>query len=142
MTYTGHFTAVVARELFLPHGSQVVLRPQIWYPAQKDDGTPEIYTTTDPSGLQAVWMRSPLWGGNIPPVEGRYFAVRVQLYDYVYKPERCHFTGIRTVRAKSLLGLWGGSSTENLTNAETKFVNPTGGGGKECIEPAVSAMHM
>jgi len=142
ITYTGNFTALVAKELLLRHGTPVVLRPQICCPAEKDDGEPEIYTATDQKGLQAVWMRTPLFGNNVPPIEDRYFAVLVQLYDYVYKPERCHFTGIRTVRAKSLLGLWGGSSTENLTNAETKFVNPTGGGGKECIEPAVSAMHM
>jgi hypothetical protein len=137
VTYTGHFTALVAKELFLPHGSPVVLRPQIWYPAQRDDGTPEIYTTTDQSGLQAVWMRTPLWGNNVPPVEDRYFAVLVQLYDFVSKPATCRFTGSRTVRAKSF---WGGSSTENLTDAETKFVNAPER--KISIYPAISAMHM
>jgi hypothetical protein len=140
ITYTGQFTALVAKELFLPHGSPVILRPQIWYPAQRDDGAPAIYTTTDQSGLQAVWMRTPLWGDNVPPVEKQYFAVLVQLYDYVSKPVRCRFTGTRTVRAKSFWALLGGSSTENLTDAETKFVNAPER--KMSIYPAVSAMHM
>jgi hypothetical protein len=140
ITYTGHFTALVAKELFLPHGSPVVLRPQNWFPAQTNNGAPEMYTATDQNGLQAVWVRMPVWGDNAPPVEARYFAVLVQLYDYVSKPVRCHFTGTRTVRAKSYWALLGGSSTENLTDAETKFVNAPER--KMSIYPAISAMHM
>jgi hypothetical protein len=137
ITYTGQFTALQAKELFLPHGSPFVLRPQIWFPAKTNDGSPEVYTTPNQNGLRAVWLRTPLWGNDVPPVEARYFAVLVQLYDFASKPVRCHFTGVRTVRAKSF---WGGSSTENLTDAETKFVNAPVR--KISIYPAISAMHM
>jgi hypothetical protein len=87
-----------------------------------------------------VWMRAPVWGGSIPSVEGRYFAVQVQLYDYVSKPVRCRFTGIRTSRAKSLWWLPGSSTTSNLTGAETQFVNAPER--KMSVYPAISAMHM
>jgi hypothetical protein len=137
ITYEGRFTGLVADELFLPHGTPVVLRPEIYFPARTNDGAPEIYTTTNENGLRAVWLRTPLWGNMVPPIKARYFAVLVQLYDYTSKPVRCHFTGVRIVRTKSF---WGGATKENLTDAEIKFTNAPER--KMSIYPAISAMHM
>jgi len=137
ITYQGHFTGVVAKELFLPHGIPFVLRPQIYFPAIRNDGAVEIYTASHEDGLRALWLRTPLWGNNVPPVQTRYFAVLVQLYDYTSMLVQCHFTGVRTVQEKSF---WGVSSTENLTDAEAKFANAPAR--KIAIYPAISAMHL
>jgi hypothetical protein len=137
ITYAGQFTALVANELFLPHGAPIVLRPQIYFPATTNDGAPEIYTNTEQPGLRAVWMRTPIFGNNAPLVETRYFAVLVQLYDYVSQPMRCRFTGTRTVKAKSF---WSDPSTQNLTNADITFTNAPQR--KISIYPAISAMHL
>jgi hypothetical protein len=138
ITYEGHFTGLVADELFLPHGAPVLLRPEIYFPAKTDDGSPEVYTTTNQNGLRAVWLRTPVWGTRVPPMEARYFAVLVQLYDYASKPVRCRFTGVRTTRTKSFLG---GATKENLTDAEIKLKNAPQRK-VVSIYPAISAVHM
>lgn len=104
-TYEGTFTQILAKDIFIPSGDRIVMKPEVWYPpfGRTEPEIREAYTTEIPAKhLRALWIGKPTY----PPesydptydysIGARYFAVSIQLFSRKFHLKTAVFSGKKT----------------------------------------------